>query len=55
MQKMLLSVVLALFMVLALVGVKHSLTTQASSTASVLMADGSMPNPPLPPDTGSGN
>jgi hypothetical protein len=49
MQKILLSVILALFMALALVGVKHVVNPSGTASGSVLMADGNAPPPPTPP------
>jgi len=59
MQKVLLSMILALFMALAVVGVKR-MATPAGSNGTVLVAQGGMPVPPdylkqggmpVPPDT----
>ena len=50
MQKVLLSMILALFMALAVVGVKRILTPNGSSQGSVLIADGGAPVPPWPTD-----
>ncbi len=44
-QKVLLSMILALFMALALVGVKRIFTPAGSSKSAVLIADGGMPAP----------
>jgi len=49
MQKILLSVILALFMALALVGVKHLVSAGSTASSTIMMADGSMPQPPPPP------
>ena len=60
MQKVLLSMILALFMALAVVGVKRTVTSAGSSQGTVLMAEGGMPVPPdslkeggmpVPPDS----
>ncbi len=48
MHKLLLSVILALFMVLAVVGVKKALSPSASANGKTLMAGGSAPQPPIP-------
>jgi hypothetical protein len=49
MQKILLSVILALFMALALVGVKHLVSAGSTASGTIMMADGGMPTPPPPP------
>lgn len=49
MQKILLSVILALFMALALVGLKQAFGPANSANGAVLVADGTGP---LPPETG---
>jgi len=60
MQKVLLSAILALFMALAVVGVKRTVTSADTSRGTVLMAQGGAPVPPdtwkqggapVPPDT----
>lgn len=45
MQKYLLSIILALFMALALVGLKRAVGTSGSTQGTVLVADGMMPLP----------
>ena len=49
MQKVLLSMILALFMALAVAGVKQATTPSGSSHGVVLMAEGGMPVPPACP------
>jgi len=61
MQKGLLSVILALFMALAVVGVRNTVVSSSSNHGVVLMAEGGAPVPPdtmsreggapVPPDT----
>jgi hypothetical protein len=47
MQKVLLSMILALVMALAVVGVKRILTPNGSSHGTVLVADGGAPSPQM--------
>jgi hypothetical protein len=49
MQKVLLTVILALFVVFAAVGVKRSLTNFGSSKGTVVMASGPDQMPDIPP------
>ena len=46
-QKVLLSMILALFMALALVGVKRVFTPADQSRGPVLTAEGNVPTPPI--------
>ena len=50
MQKLLLSIILAMFLALALVGVKRTIGPAATSAASgtTMMAAGTAPQPPIP-------
>lgn len=48
MQKILLSIMLALFMALALVGVKRAFSPSAQAKSGTLVAIGGPPQPPIP-------
>jgi hypothetical protein len=50
MQKILLTVILALFVVLAAVSMKQTLTSAGSSKGVAMMASGPDQMPPIPPN-----